>query len=224
MDIKEYHLTLKDHRAVLETILEHQVAARQKHREALAKLATQEAASDYTADYLNRRRAEADAELRAAHDAALAETQAAIDKLMGTVQEQYEAPIDLSEPQLATAINLVNVAGAQLEHHDLKRLVDTFTGSPPSLRALKAVFQARGLTTGVELVSNRLYEPALFGQRLNELARQAFQQNGSLNAIGYELRKLYQAEGLDFPRDGGNVDPQGVLDAVNRGAGLPVSG
>jgi len=215
MDAKEYRLTLLDIRANLRTLLKDAVTARDGQREKLA--AVHALSRDYNAEYLERKLQEVEAEIAASNAKLHQRAQKILENWAETIQARFEQPIELT-PELTAAINLVTVAGHQLEHQDLRGLADQFRGSPAALRALRAAFEAQDLPAGVELVRARTYEPGPAMIALQGAVNVAFRDNGSLNAVAVEAWRVFEKEGLEFER---TVDQQGVTDALRAGAGLP---
>lgn len=80
------------------------------------------------------------------------------------------------------------------------------------------MFEAQGLPQGVQLVEARTYDPAAAVLALKRAIDGAFKDNGSINQIAYHASKVFEVEGFDFER---TPDPQGVMDALRAGAGLP---
>lgn len=130
-----------------------------------------------------------------------------------------EANASLSiTPELETAINLINIAGPDMDSETLRKLVSNFAGDQSTLKALQAVFKSRGFSYDGGL-SNLLYDVGSSYQRLRELADMALIFQGSINNFAAEISLLAEKENLEFPS---MVDAGGFENAARRGAGLPV--
>lgn len=221
MDAKTWNIHIKDRFFNLESFTRKQVDRRNKLRERRLELQKQASSGDYSNEYMERLFAQLDREQAENAEAAYAEALEHIGKLVETMQSRYAEPLDLADPALSNALNIITLTGGNIEHAELVKLVDTFTGSPAALKTLRSVFERQDMGAGVELVNQRLYEPAFVAQRLAETAEQAFRQSGSLNGWASEVNKYAQREGLTFPKDGGTIDPAGAYAAMRRGAGLP---
>lgn len=216
MDAKEYNLTLRDHRARLQRLLADAVKARDGHRAKLKGI--HELSRDYSQEFLERKLQQAEAEIERSNAELHARAQRILEDWSKDMQTRHEQPLDLSDPTISSAINLISLAGHQIEHRDLTGMVDQFRGNPAALRGLRAVFEAQDLPQGVQLVDARTYEPAVAVAALKRTIDAAFKDNGSLNAIAVEAWRVFEKEGLEFPR---MVDEAGVDEALRAGAGLP---
>lgn len=216
MDAQTYNLTLRDIRAKLATLLEQAV---QKRNEQRAKLiAVHQSAGDYSQEYLQKQLATIEASIAASNADLHERARSILEDWSQTMQARFEQPLDLTDPVISSAINLITVAGHQLPHEDLTRLVDGFRGNPAALRALRAVFEAQDLSRGVEMVRTRTYEPAIAMIAITGAADAAFRSNGSLNNLAYEASRVFAYEGLEFDRV---VDDAGFTETMRAGAGLP---
>lgn len=216
MDSKEYNLRLRDIRANLQTLLEKAVKARDGYRAKLAAL--HERARDYSQEYLQKQIEQIEAEIATSNAELHKQADRILDDWSEAMSTRHQQPIDLSDPAITAAINLISLAGHQLTYEDLTGLVDQFRGNPAALRALRAVFETQDLPSGVRLVEKRTYDPAGAILALKSAIDNAFKANGSINAIAVEAWRVFEKEGVEFPR---MVDEAGVDEALRAGAGLP---
>lgn len=222
MDKHTWEIYIRDGFYNLQSFMKEQVKARDAYRKANADLRELEKTGDYKPEYIEKKRSEIDSDFRVKNAAAYKNALDLIGKLTGTMQTRYSEPLDLSDPALTNALNVINLAGANLDHLELNKIIDSFTGNPAALKTLRSVFQKQGMSKAEERANSLLYEPAFVEQRLREVADSSIRQGGSLNAFAGEINKLAVKEGMSFPLDGGgSIDPVGVAEAFRAGAGLP---
>lgn len=218
----EYRTAIGARFSNLESFMNGVVEQRARHRAELVSLREKAATGDYTQEYLDKEQARLDQALQARNQEAYQKSLELIGKLAETAQAAYDRPVDLNDPALQAALNIVNLTGGDMDLQELEKLVSQFIGVPPALKTLRSIFQKQEMDAGVNLVNERLYDPGLAQASLSDQAHQAFSQGGSLNGFGYVVNGIAKKEGLAFPSNGdSSIDPQGVLDSVWQGAGLP---
>jgi len=145
-----------------------------------------------------------------------------IDALAAAVDQRYAEGVDLSDQALATALNLIALAGPKISPVELGKLVEQFRGDPAALRMLRAVFENHEHEAGIALVNGMLYSADDVRRILQSAAGLAFLNQQSLNAFASYVSGFAQKEGETFPLDNaGMLDPEGLEVAMWQAAGLP---
>ncbi len=215
-----YRSLVQDHLSTLELFLRKQATERETYRKQRASIVENQ--NGFLPEVAEKQLTDLDSKTRQKWAAAYEEVCGLIESLVTGSQARYEEPLDLSDPSIIPALTIIQTVSTALPFEGLKRLIDSFTGNPAALKILNAAFEGRGMTAGVELVKQRLYDPAFVEVRLKEVAVISIGQGGSLNAFAGEVNRLMAIpEGMTFPLDNGeSIDPQGVLISMRKAAGL----
>jgi hypothetical protein len=153
-----------------------------------------------------------------------------LEKLKGALLELNDQ-LDLTDPALKTALDLVKVAGSELSYADVAKINSSFVGNQPALRVLQAAYKAAGIKSDGGL-DHMIYDPESAVGVLGQYAQAALVQDGSVFSFGVAVGKIAKLEGVDFPE--GNPFPSMVdqpftgdltraAEAMRIAAGLPAS-
>lgn len=118
--------------------------AEEKCKAALADIRAKETSGNWSPNAIKRMRDEAIAERnRVCHGLARAMRPA-----LETIKQNNspaEEPLDISDPKLQSAINVLSLVGNKMTFADQASLLESFRGSPAALRFLQSAFQKNGM-------------------------------------------------------------------------------
>jgi len=204
----------------LQNVLKSEVAARSADRASERKWA--DSTATYSAQHIEGEIATIKARATERNNTLYLRVVELIDALAAAVDQRYSEAVDLGDQALATALNLIALAGAKISPVELGKLVEQFRGDPAALRMLRAVFDNQGHEAGSVLVAGMLYSADDIRRILTSAAGLAFLNRQSLNAFASQVDKFAQKEGLRFPLDDGEMlDPDGAQESMWQAAGLP---
>lgn len=193
------------------------VSAKQDYKKALATLNAQK--DTYQADYIDQQTRKAKAEYGGKLAAIHEEVAAELDKLQSAV-EDAQTNLDLSDPAWANVLKFIELAGSEMDGENIRAINATFQNNQPALRALRDIYKARGFKYDGGLDKVLYSVPDAFTQ-IRAAAQSTFvNQNSGINYFAGTLAKLAKLEGFPFE---GSPDPDGMMENIRKGAGLPVS-
>lgn len=118
--------------------------AEEKCKAALAEIKMKERSGNWSPNAIKRMRDEAIAERnRVCHGLAHA-MRPALETIKQNNSPSQE-PLDISDPKLQSAINVLSLVGNKMTFADQASLLESFRGSPAALRFLQSAFQKNGM-------------------------------------------------------------------------------
>lgn len=175
----------------------------------------------YSADYLEARRVEAEATMKNGFQALHAEFEKEGEKLFTALTELHNS-LDLADPKLQTALNLINtigpdLVGSDLESSTIEKINAQFAGDQSALKILRSAYQAKNLSFNGN-IDSQIYNLTDAMLKITNQAGETFLQGQSINALAGVEAKYAALEGYaDFET---LPDPTGFTEALRQGAGL----
>ncbi len=170
----------------------------------------------WSEEELEKRKSKLEGEMKALlNDGYLKMTQA-LEALSASLEELDKQAPDLKNEELTNAIKIIEGAGSALEYRQLFEINSAFRGKLPELRILDATYKKLGM------VNNGGIEKLLLGSapgldKLNEFAYSLYYQEGSVNALAQQVKKI--ADVINVPFEA-NIDGGALERAIRSGAGL----
>ena len=140
-----------------------------------------------------------------------------LEELRTLIQDR-DSVLDLSNPSLGNALNLIQVIGSALTYESAQQINAGFLHDLSALRAIRTAYQSRG-ATNTGKIDDLIYNADEVIEGLKTLAYDGFVRDGSINFFAGKLSKFAALEGATVEA---LPDMQGVNDSFRRGAGLPV--
>jgi len=187
---------------------------RKSFREKLSKLNSEKKL--WSQEELEKRKSKLENEKKALlNDGYLKMTQA-LREFINELEELDKQAPDLKNEELANALRIIETAGGALEYRQLFEINSAFRGKLPELRILDATYKKLGM------VNNGGIEKLLLGSapgldKLNEFAYSLYYQEGSVNALAQQVKKI--ADVINVPFEA-NIDGGALERAIRSGAGL----
>jgi hypothetical protein len=190
---------------------------------------------DYNQDYIAAQNAKAESAYKAKRQELYNDAQKQIEALGNTLSELHGA-LDLSDPALRNAADLIKNVGPGLEVENKLKINARFAGDQPALRVLRDAYKAAGTSNAG--LDDQIYNPDEAIQRLGRHAQYALVQGDeSVFKWGVECGRVAKLEGLDFIKDFPQGEPfpsqhqaspevdkaaeSKMMAAVRKAAGLP---
>lgn len=214
-DKKRYHrLQIKDRLAEIKSAFSGVLAAREELKKQKIRLST--SSDQFTADYIYQLLQREQTTANNAYLSHYNKAARALDQMNQVVETSHKL-IDLMDPRLAAAIEIIRAAGTKLTHETAARLVNEFSGDQPALVILQEVL--KGVSDSVDGgVDKMIYEPMTAFRNAGEAIRDhMLSEDGSLNRAARSISFIAQREGCEFPEV---FDPEEVDRAARRAAGL----
>jgi hypothetical protein len=143
----------------LEKLLRQTAQARQDLKAVVAKLNAQR--KDYSAEYaklhIDPKIMEAQADLKALHQARFDQVCAILQDLSKSATEK-QAKLDLASPALSNALKVIELSGSSLDGDTVRKINASFKGDQSALRMLRDVYKAAGVQYDGGL-NDQIYEP-----------------------------------------------------------------
>jgi hypothetical protein len=195
---------------------------------ALAKLSGREVNDMYTASYKEGEIAKVRAAYQKTMQSLQADVQTRLDELKVSLEEQH-SELGLDNANWQNALKTIELAGKDLSGDTVRQITAQFAYDQPALRALQAVYKAKGLVYdgGIDAM---IYDIPSTLNKLQNFARDAFSsENGSVFQFGVAVGKVANLEGVNFPLgnpfpsriyEPSKIDVDGVIEAARAAAGL----
>lgn len=139
------------------------------------------------------------------------------DSMEQAVAKRHEM-LDLEDVKLSNALKIIQTAGSNITHDNVKMILSQFVGDQAGLRVLKESLAGTGAKF-TELLDGVVYEPASVFHSVRSEAEGHLNpsQLVSVNQAARQLAKLAKYEGFEFNTD---IDPDGTTDAFRAAVGL----
>lgn len=169
---------------------------------------------EYEIGVIDKKIKEIDAGLANARQSLLESVITMSQDLAAAIVERQNQPLDLSDSKLVNALQYASLA--KLDHAQATEIASQFRGNQKALALLRDTFKDKGISSGVDAL---IYDPSTLQDKLTRAAHDVSNGNSSPESLMQYLGKIANLEGItDLPA----VDMgQAVMDAVNKGAGLP---
>jgi hypothetical protein len=207
--------TVKEQLARINDMISQAVTAKETYRKAMDGVNA--LSRDYSAEYLAAKKQEVVNAYAVNNQGIYANMATRLETLKGALLELH-SQLDLTDPALRTALDLVKAAGSELDGDTVRMINSQFVGNQPALQCLQAAYRAAGTRYDGGL-DRQIYNAEDAIAALGNFAKAALQQQGSLNALGSAFVKVASLEG--YGGYDGTPDPVGAMEAMRRGAGLP---
>jgi hypothetical protein len=194
-------------------------AIKEDYRKKLSTLETQK--NTYSGEYLEKQRAEAEQAMKNSLQGLHNEFTGQAEKLFTALTELNNS-LDLTDPKLTTALNLINTIGSGLVGSDFEtstidKINSQFAGDQSALKILRSAYQAKNIPFTQDLDA-QIYNLTDAIHQITLRADAAFLQGQSINALAGIESKYAALEGFtDFEK---LPDPTGFDEAMRAGAGL----
>jgi len=142
-----------------------------------------------------------------------------LDSMFESVTKRHEL-LDLEDVKISNALKIIEAAGSKITLENIKKLVSQFEGDQAGLQILKQALEGVDALP-LQIVNNMVYEPVTAFHKAKEVVWGELNPYhlGSINLAAYEIARLAKFEGFEFNT---NIDPDSLIDAVRKGAGLQV--
>ena len=214
---------MKNQFDAIQKILKDAIAAREKAKQAVAKLNA--SAKNYAVEYINStitpQIAKIQADLKAENAARHVDVSTILKDLESLALAKH-SELDLKSANSAAwnnAFSLIKLSGASIEADTIRAINKNFIGNISALKALRTVYKANGIQYdgGLDAL---IYEPETAYEKLIEFSYGALIQDGSLNDLSTAINKIATMEGIEFPQ---MIDDAGALNRARMAAGLEAS-
>jgi hypothetical protein len=141
---------------------------------------------------------------------------------------EFHSSLDLSDPALQTALELIKNVGNGLGYENVAKINAQFSGNQPALRILQAAYKAAGVVSDGGL-DKQIYDPSSAITELDKFAYAALNQDGSVFKFGVAIGKIAALENVPFPEGNpfpsmvdkpSTVDVEKVMTTARDAAGL----
>lgn len=197
---------------LLGVIVKKAAALKDTYRAELEKISKM---TEFTVEYQEDRRKEAGQNLAEGLQALYEDVEKQAEKLQAALLDMH-GQADLANPALTNALKIIELAGPELGGESIQMINAEFSGNQPSLRLLKAAYQAAGVVYDGGL-DKMIYNLEDVGKVIIGQAKNSLLASGSLNTLAGVVGKYAAYEGLEFEK---SPDPIGANEFIRRAAGL----
>lgn len=190
------------------------VKAKNEYRAKLAELASDQAASVYTADYIAALRRQAEADYRALRQSLYPDFVQALEGLYSFLSLS-QANLDLSNPALSNALKMIEIAGASLDYETAQKINANFAGNQAALKAIQTLYKSAGCLDGG--IGKMVYSLSDAVSQIANTGNAVLNGDASINQLSGLVEKLAGMEGFSVEIA---KDLEGVTEAARQGAGL----
>lgn len=195
------------------------VEIRNAYRKKLSDLEAQK--NTYSAEFLEKSRNDAEQAMKASMQNLHNEFTAQAEKLFAALTELHNS-LDLADPKLQTALNVINtigpdLIGSDLETSTIQKINAQFAGDQSALKILRSAYKAKNIvfTDGID---DQIYSLTDAVLNITRQAGETFLQGQSINALAAVESKYAVLEGYaDFEK---MPDPVGFDETLRAASGL----
>jgi hypothetical protein len=214
-DKEYYRILVRDRFFKIGEIVKQAVKAKDAYRARLVELGNDLHKSTFTPDHLTTLREEARQELMQKNAALYDEFTTRVEELKLALVEAHST-LDLTNPALANALKMIELAGADLGVETIQKINAQFAFDQPALRALQAIYKARNVAYDGGLDS-QVYSDSDAISSISQNGQYTLMAEGSINGLAGSIGKVAKLEGVDFETV---PDPVAVGEAMRAAAGL----